>query len=56
MSENTSVKERITAEIDKVKQQERVRVERVQGIMRDAFSQAVVEVKEGKSDRSHVVL
>lgn len=50
MSEDTSVKERITAEIDKVKQQERARAEKVQGIMREAFSQAVVEVKEGTGE------
>ncbi|WP_421657666.1 hypothetical protein [Leptothermofonsia sp. ETS-13] len=50
MAEVLSVKDRIVTEFEKVKNQERMRAERVQEIVREAFSQAVFEVKEGSGE------
>lgn len=50
MTEVVSGKNRIGAEFEKVKSKERDRAERVQGIVKQAFSQAVAEVKEGTGE------
>jgi hypothetical protein len=50
MSETVSVKERIAAKFEKVKSEERMRADRVQAIVREAFSQAIAEVKEGSGE------
>ncbi len=50
MTEVISVKDRIVTEFEKLKNQERIRAERVQEIVRQAFSQAVSEVKEGSGE------
>lgn len=45
-----SVKERVSADLQKAKSEGKMRVERIQDIVRDAFSQALGEVKEGSSE------
>jgi hypothetical protein len=45
-----SVKDRVTADLQKAKEEERMRSARVQQIIKDAFSQAVSEVKQGSSE------
>jgi hypothetical protein len=50
MTEVVSGKNRIGVGFEKVKSKERDRAERVQGIVKEAFSQAVVEVKEGTGE------
>ena len=50
MTEAVSVKNRIVTEFEKVRSKERERAERVQGIVKEAFSQAAIEVKEGTDE------
>lgn len=45
-----SIKERITANLQKAKSEQKVRLERIQGIVREAFSQTMAEVKEGSGE------
>lgn len=45
-----SVKERVSADLQKAKSEGKMRVERIQGIVRNAFSQALSEVKEGSGE------
>lgn len=45
-----SVKERVTADLQKAKSEGKIRAERIQEIVQDAFSQALSEVKEGSGE------
>ena len=54
MSESTN-KERLNAEFQKAKKEGTTRVGRIQGIVRDAFSQTLAEVKEGSSEIRAIV-
>lgn len=45
-----SVKDQITTDLQKAKSEGKMRVERIQGIVRDAFSQTIAEVKEGSGE------
>jgi hypothetical protein len=45
-----SIKDSITANLQKAKSEGRVRAERIWGIVRGAFSQTLVEVKEGSGE------
>jgi hypothetical protein len=45
-----SVKDRVTADLQKAKEEERMRSARVQQIIKDAFSEAASEVKQGSSE------
>ncbi len=42
-----SIKDQITADLQKAKSEGKMRTDRIQGIVRDAFSQTIAEVKEG---------
>ncbi len=42
-----SIKEQITADLQKAKSEGKMRTDRIQEIVRDAFSQTIAEVKEG---------
>lgn len=50
-----SVKENITTDLQKAKAEGKMRVERIQGIVRDAFSQTMTEVKEGSGEIRAIV-
>lgn len=47
---STSIKDSITTNLQKAKSEGRVRAERIRGIVRDAFSQTLAEVKEGSGE------
>ena len=47
---SASIKDSITANLQKAKSEGRVRAARIWGIVRDAFSQTLVEVKEGSGE------
>ncbi len=44
------MKDRVSADLQKAKEEERMRAERVQQILKDAFSQTVSEVKQGSGE------
>lgn len=50
-----SVKEKITTDLQKAKSEGKIRIERIQAIVRDAFSQTVAEVKEGSGEIRAIV-
>ena len=45
-----SIKDQITADLQKAKSEGKMRTDRIQGIVRDAFSQTIAEVKEGSGE------
>lgn len=49
------VKENITVDLQKAKSEGKMRAERIQGIVRDAFSQILTEVKEGSGEIKVIV-
>lgn len=49
------VKENITVDFQKAKSEGKMRTERIQGIVRDAFSQILTEVKEGSGEIKVIV-
>ncbi|HEY9598224.1 MAG TPA: hypothetical protein V6D33_11200 [Cyanophyceae cyanobacterium] len=49
------VKESISVELQKAKSEGKTRTERIQGIVRDAFSQILAEVKEGSGEIKLIV-
>ncbi|HEY9652473.1 MAG TPA: hypothetical protein V6C95_17580 [Coleofasciculaceae cyanobacterium] len=50
-----SEKENITIELQKAKSEGKMRAERIQGILRDAFSQILTEVKDGSGEIKLIV-
>ena len=50
-----SVKDQITTDLQKAKSEGKMRAERIQGIVRDAFSQTIAEVKEGSAEMGATV-
>ena len=53
MSEST--KDQITTDLQKAKSEGKMRAERIQEIVRDAFSQTIAEVKEGSAEMGSTV-
>lgn len=49
-----SVKERITTDLEKAKTEGNVRAERIRGIVKNAVSQAIAELKEGSGEIGHI--
>jgi hypothetical protein len=48
-------KERLNAEFQKAKEEGRMRIERIQGIVQEAFSQTLAEVKDGSGEIRAIV-